>query len=108
MITRVFQFAKKFASLLYTMSDTEQLRIRTHSLAISKDLVENIFLKALLITNSSDLSTDLLTGHASTLYNAVKSLIPEPRGPMSDADIRFSSPYPDTRLHCETTERLRG
>jgi len=46
------------------MSDTEK-DILTHLLAISQDFIENIFLKALFITNSSDLSTDLLTGHAS-------------------------------------------
>jgi len=36
----------------------EQLKISTLPLAISQDFVENIFLKALIITNSSDLSTD--------------------------------------------------
>jgi len=56
---------KNLAFLLCAVSDTEQLEIRTHSLAISHDFVENIFLKALFITNCSDLSTDLLTGHAS-------------------------------------------
>jgi len=47
------------------MSDTEQLQIRPRSLAILQDFVENTFLKALFITNSSDLKTDLSTGHAS-------------------------------------------
>jgi len=61
---------KNFA-FLYTMSDTEQLKIRTHSLAMSRDLVENIFLKAFLMINSSDLglSTDLLTGHTFVPYS---------------------------------------
>ena len=41
------------------------MNIRTHSLAISQDVVANIFVNALFMTNSKDLVTDLLTGHAS-------------------------------------------
>jgi len=33
-----------------------------------------------------------------------KVLFEKPRGPLGGADLRFSSPQPDTILHCETTD----
>jgi len=45
--------------------------------------------------------------YIASVYSSVKSknkIFPEPRGPLGGADIRFSSPQPDTSLHCETTD----
>jgi len=50
---------------LCTTSDTEQLKVSTHPVAISHEFVENTFINPLFITNSSDLSTDLFSVHES-------------------------------------------
>jgi len=66
MFSEVFNFVKNFTFLLYRAHDTEQLKKRAHSLATSYDLVENVFLNELLVTNSSDLICDLFIGQASS------------------------------------------
>ena len=64
MFSEVFNCVKNFTFLLYRAHETEQLKKRADSLATSYDLVENIFLNELLITNSSDLICDLFIGQA--------------------------------------------
>jgi len=47
-------------------SETVQLKNRMHSLAISYDLVKNIFIKGLFNTKSNDLICDLFIVQASS------------------------------------------
>jgi len=48
--------------------------------------VKNIFLKALFITNSSHLSTDLLTGHVSVPYSKLGKHLVVSNSTMTSSD----------------------
>jgi len=37
----------------------------------------------------------------------IGKVLPKPHGPLGGADLRFSSPQPNTSLHCETMDTVR-
>ena len=64
-LVKLFSVVYIVIVLVYMASETEHLK-KMHSLAISYDLVKNIFLKALFNTKSNDLICDLFIGQASS------------------------------------------